>query len=143
MSGHLLIVDDEAENRKMLSRYFRFEGYTVVTASDGLDALEKFEDNRFDVVISDIMMPKMNGIDLLKELRQQYPMVHVIMITGYVSMENGLAAMRYGADTIIFKPIKDMDVLHLVVKDAIAKLESWMVLLKELNALKPLSKVTS
>ena len=141
MSTNILIVDDEEENRSMLSRNFRFEGYNVVTAVDGLDALSKLEDNKFDVVVSDIMMPNMNGIELLKEIREQYPMVHVIMITGHVSLENGLAAMRYGADTIIFKPIKDMEVLNNAVKDAVLKLSTWMNILKELHALKPAAGV--
>ncbi len=139
MSGNLLIVDDEEENRNMLSRHFRFEGYNVVTAIDGLDALTKLEDNRFDVIISDIMMPNMNGIELLKEIRDHYPMIHVIMITAYVSLENGLAAMRYGADTIIFKPIKDLQILNKSVREAAAKLDEWMAILKELHSLKPVT----
>ncbi len=132
----LLIVDDEPDIRDMLSRHFRFIGYNVVTATDGHDALQKMEENRTDVVITDIMMLGMNGIDLLHKIREEYPMTHVIMITGYVTLANALATMRGGADRCIFKPLEDLTELDEAVELAVAQIQHWIRQLKELQHIK-------
>ncbi|TYT74013.1 response regulator [Desulfobotulus mexicanus] len=137
MKGHLLIVDDEKEIRDMLSRHFRLMGYEVLTAEHGLDALSILEKNRVDAVISDIMMPVMDGVDLLREIRRQYPMVRVIMITGYVTLENALACMRNQADTCIFKPLNDLGELEEAVQTAIAAQARWTRKFRELTGMKP------
>ena len=107
MNARLLIVDDEAEIRDMLSRHFRYLGFQVDTACDGIEAMEKLAEARTEVIISDIVMPRMNGVELLRAVRQQYPMIHTIMITGYMTLENALGCMRHGADTCVFKPLED------------------------------------
>lgn len=135
--ARILVVDDEEEIRKTLSRHFQFEGYDVETAADGVEALEVLSKKRLEVVISDIMMPRMNGIDLLREIQKQYPMIHVIIITGYVTMENLLAALRHGADTCIFKPIEDMIELEEAVARAVEHLRTWQRKLKEIRGMKP------
>lgn len=134
--ARILIVDDEEEIRKTLSRHFKFDGYNVDTAENGVKALNIMAKKRMEVVITDIMMPQMTGIELLKEIKKQYPMTHVIVITGYVTMENLLAALRRGADTCIFKPIHDMAELENAVICAIEHLNTWQKKLMELKGLK-------
>ncbi len=135
-TARLLIVDDEEEIRQMLSRHFRFKGYDVETTENGIDALELLSKKRMEVVITDIMMPKMNGIELLEEIRKQYPMIQVIIITGYVTMDNLLAALSHGADTCVFKPLHDLTELEGAVTRAVDHLKIWQQKLKEMHAMK-------
>lgn len=139
MRGNLLIVDDEKEIRDMLSRHFRLIGYEVLTAEHGLDALAVLQKKRVDVVVSDIMMPEMDGVSLLREIRRQYPMVRIIMITGYVTLENALACMRNQADTCIFKPLNDLGELEDAVQTAIAAQARWVRKFRELTGMKSAS----
>lgn len=136
MKGRLLIVDDELEIQEMLCNHFGFLGYEMHRAFNGREALEKMANAKFDVVISDIIMPEMDGIDLLRNIKQQYPMTHVIMITGYVKLENALACMRHGADTCVFKPFNDLRELDGAVAAALNTLEVWHQKLKQLHGLK-------
>ena len=137
MKGKLLIVDDEREICEMLSRHFRMMGYEVALAGNGREALEVLAERRTDVVISDIRMPEMDGVSLLREVRRQYPMTHVIMITGYVSFENALACMRNQADTCVFKPLNDLTELEQAVEDAMVGLARWNHKFRELQGMKP------
>lgn len=136
MSANILIVDDELDIQEMLSRHFRFLGYAVETAGNGKEAVQKLATTRFDVLISDIMMPEMNGVELLRHVRSEYPMVRPIMITGYVTLENALACIRYGADSCVFKPLNDLTQLEKCVEEAAAKQRYWMDILKELRGMK-------
>lgn len=133
----ILVVDDEKSIRDMLSRHFRFLGYDVDTSENGKDALAQMALKRYLVVISDINMPVMDGTELLHRIRSEYPMTHVIMITGYVTMENVLSCMRHGADTCIFKPIEDMSELENAVETAVGQLNRWQEKLKALIKMKP------
>ena len=135
--GHILIVDDEAEIREMLARHFHFLGYQTHTASDGKEALAIMAEKRFDVVISDIMMPHMDGVTLLKHISEQFPMVRVIMITGYITLENALACMRRHAETCIFKPLSDLTELEKAVQHAIETLDNWNQKFHELQGMDP------
>lgn len=137
MKARILIVDDEPQIRDMLSRHFRFINYDVTTAANGHETLEHMKSNVYDIVISDISMPEMIGVDLLRKIKAQYPMVHVIMITGYVVMENVLACMRHGADTCVFKPFEDLSELETAVKRALDDLTRWQEKLKQLRKMRP------
>lgn len=136
MKRHVLIVDDEAEIRKALVAYFRTRGYDVDAAEDGTAALDVLAVKRTDVLISDIVMPRMDGVELLRQVRQQYPMTRVIMITGHVTLENALACMRHGADTCVFKPFEELGELREAVERSVASLERWESKLKELVSTK-------
>lgn len=137
MKARLLIVDDEPEIRDMLSRHFRYLGFKVDTASDGVEALEKLSNVRTEVIISDIVMPRMDGVELLRTVQKQYPMIHTIMITGYVTLENALSCMRHGADNCIFKPLEDLTELEEAVQSAVARLKRWQEKLRTLQAMNP------
>ena len=140
MSAHLLIVDDEAEIREMLSRHFRLLGYEVDLAGNGREALEVLAVKRVEIVISDIMMPELDGVALLQEIRSHYPMVRVIMITGYVTLDNALACMRNQADTCVFKPLNDLTELDQAVQRALDGLKRWQRKLRDLQGMKPAGK---
>lgn len=137
MDKHLLIVDDEGEIRDMLSRHFKFAGFKVSTAENGVAALDVLSQDAPRVVISDIAMPEMDGIDLLREIRTQYPMTRVIMITGYVSLDNALSCMRNHADTCIFKPFSDLTELDSAVAGAFENLDHWEKKFVALQDMKP------
>jgi len=136
MKVRILIVDDESEIREMLSRHFRYLGYDVETAANGHEALGKMEEVKTDIIITDIMMPMMDGISLLKIIRKSYPLAHTIMISGYGSLANVLACMRYGADTFVFKPLEDLSKLEEAVANAISAIENWLSILQELSVKK-------
>ncbi len=136
MTTRLLIVDDETDIRDMLSRHFMLQDYYVETAGNGVEALQAMETKRFDIVISDIRMPEMDGVDLLRHIRDQYPMARVIMITGYVTLENALACMRRGADDCIFKPLQDMAELDEAVRLSRQRLVRWQEKLRNLQGMK-------
>ena len=135
MDINLMIVDDEPEIVQMLSRHFRFLGYSVDTASDGMEALEKMTNTKTDIVISDIMMPRMDGVELCGAIRKDYPMTRVIMITGYVTLANALACCRRGAETCIFKPLEDLSEVELAVENAVEKIQHWLNIFAKLSDL--------
>ena len=136
MVARLLIVDDEESIRDMLSRHFRYLGYYVETAGNGADALRVLENEHVDIVITDIRMPEMDGIALLREVRREYPMIHVIMITGFVTQENVLTCMRLGADSCLFKPFDDLTELDAAVQRAVDAIDRWVTTLRGLADMK-------
>ncbi len=137
MSARLMIVDDEIDIREMLSRHFRFLGFEVDLAANGKEALEIMLTKRIDIVISDIMMPEMDGVALLREIQVHYPMVRTIMITGYVTLDNALACMRTGAETLIFKPLIELSELDDAVSRTLEGLKVWQRKLQDLHGMKP------
>jgi CheY-like chemotaxis protein len=134
-TGRVLIVDDEPAIRDMLARHFRFQGYDVYRAGNGAEALQVLESEPMDVVVTDIMMPVMDGVSLMRELREEHPTVQFIAITGYVELEKLLAAMRLGAIDCLFKPLKDLDELEAVVAQAVARIRRWERKLAELRGI--------
>lgn len=136
MKTRLLIVDDEQDIRDMLSRHYRYLGYDVFTAENGVDALRTLASEHIDVIITDIRMPGMDGIQLLREVRSQYPMIHAIMMTGYVTQENVLTCMRVGADCCVFKPFDDLAELDAAVRRAVEAIQRWIAALHSLIDLK-------
>ena len=136
MEKHLLIVDDEASIRKNLCSYFKIKGFQVDSAENGVAALDILAVKHVDIIISDVKMPTMDGIELLREVRKQYPMIRMIMLTGYVTLENALACMRHGADTCIFKPIPDLTELSEAIETSARSLDKWQKKLRDLLDMK-------
>ncbi|MCM8538718.1 MAG: response regulator [Lentisphaeraceae bacterium] len=134
--ANLLIVDDEVEIREMLARHFSFEDYNVFQAEDGLEALEILNSNKIDLIISDIVMPRMSGVELLEIVHKEFPMIRVNMITGYVTQSNLLMCMRNHADNIIYKPLEDLQELEDSVKRSLEAINRWKSKLKELQGMK-------
>ena len=107
---HILIVDDEPLIRSSLGELLTISGYSVSTAANGKEALEILKDYTADVVIADMKMPVMDGIQLLKKIKASYPETPVIVISGYASIENAVEAMKEGAYDYVTKPIVDSEI---------------------------------
>jgi two-component system response regulator PilR (NtrC family) len=105
-----MVVDDEENIREVLSNYLETLGYEVVTASDGQNALEKFEPGAFDLIVSDLLMPNIDGLELLRKVREKDRDVVFLMITGYPSIETAVEAIKKGAYDYITKPFHMEDV---------------------------------
>jgi DNA-binding NtrC family response regulator len=116
MAQRILVVDDEQIIRESLSFILKKEGYNVEEAINGKDALEKHETNPFNIIITDIEMPEMKGVDLLKQIRQRTPQTLVVIITAFGSVETAVLALREGAADYILKPINFDDLLYRVKK---------------------------
>jgi DNA-binding NtrC family response regulator len=116
MTARILIVDDEQIIRESLGFVLRKEGYHVEEASNGVEALRKHEEQPFDVVITDIEMPEMRGIELLERISQRSPQTFVVVITAFGSIETAIQALRKGAYDYILKPIDFDDLLHRIKK---------------------------
>ncbi len=116
VNGRILIVDDDSLIRNSLYEVLRVENYDVEVASDGLEALEITRIKDFDIVITDIKMPKLDGIALLERIKREKPRTEVVIITSYGSVENAVEAMKYGASDYITKPIIDDEIKHCIRK---------------------------
>src|SRR5881397_328956 len=105
--GSLLVVDDNPMNRDMLARRLTRRGYTVTVAEDGYQALAMIEAQQFDLVLLDIMMPGISGLDVLKTLRQRYAVADlpVIMVTAKDESDDIVAALQLGANDYVTKPL--------------------------------------
>jgi len=113
-----LVADDEPQLRDLLEKFFLALGYEVETAENGEEALEKFRKRPFDGVISDLVMPRLDGLALLKEVREIHPGTLFFLITGYGTVENAVQGMKEGANDFIAKPFQ-LDDLKIRVERAI------------------------
>jgi CheY-like chemotaxis protein len=106
MIKHLrvLVVDDDPTILEVISTFLESKGYSVETSVNGQQALESIEQVEFDLVISDIEMAGMNGFELLRRIRESYPKIGIILMTGYEEAHPLSAALRAGADGYISKP---------------------------------------
>jgi DNA-binding NtrC family response regulator len=100
----ILIVDDESEMRMALNTALKRGGYRLDTAENGQEALEKIEGEQFDLVVTDVRMPKMNGLELLRAIKQNSPQTKVIMMTAYGDIDNAVETMKSGAFDYLLKP---------------------------------------
>ena len=118
-SKKILIVDDEPEMRIALETTLQRENYQLVCAEDGKQALELFENQVFDLVLTDVRMPKINGLELLREVKERSPETPVVMMTAYGAIDNAVEAMKEGAfDYLIKGSGFSADVLVSTVKRA-------------------------
>ena len=110
----ILVVDDMKETRSLLRKMLESEGYPVEEAADGTDGLEKCTSAEIGIVLADIKMEPMDGLELTRKLGASYPHIEVILITGYSSTESVIEALRSGAFDYITKPMNLERVLHSV-----------------------------
>ncbi len=118
--SNILIVDDEQSYRQLLSLVFESGGHTIHTASNGREALAVLQREPVDVVISDVRMPDMDGIEMLSAVRETQPDLGVILMTAFASVETAREAFKLGADDFIQKPF-DVEELKLIVKKTLEK----------------------
>ncbi|MEZ4443722.1 MAG: sigma-54 dependent transcriptional regulator [Polyangiaceae bacterium] len=114
----VLVVDDEAANVMSLERIFKREGFRVLTASGAKEALALARNHRVSVLLTDLMMPGVSGLELLKAMKQVLPDTEVVMMTAYGTVETAVQAMREGAYDFVEKPLKRMTIVKTVRKAA-------------------------
>jgi DNA-binding NtrC family response regulator len=112
----LLLVDDDAELRSDMANYFSRQGHTVEQCANGQSALDLLERRAFDVVVLDLMMPGMSGLEVLKELKARHAECEVVVLTGEATIESAVEAMKLGAREFLTKPISMKEVDRLVRK---------------------------
>lgn len=110
----MLVVDDEPDIRAILSDLLVHEGFRVMTASNGVEALELLERHRIELVISDMKMPEMGGMELLEHIRDRYPHVVTLMITAFSTVETAIESMKRGAFDYVMKPFNVDQLIHAV-----------------------------
>jgi len=132
-SVSILIVDDEEMMRTLLNRILSREGYKIKSAEDGVIALEVLKAEKFDIIISDMKMPRMNGFELLKIVKKEYPKIGVIIMTAYGDTYTVKDALLLGADEYITKPFKSYEI-SLVVERAY-----WRILSASSQASNPVA----
>lgn len=115
----ILVADDELSMREFLKIMLEKEGYAVTSVADGQAALKQIDRQPFDLIISDIRMPRMNGLDLLEQVKEIDQQLPVVMITAYASPEDAVAAMKNGAFDYITKPFR-VEEIKKVIKAALA-----------------------
>jgi DNA-binding NtrC family response regulator len=119
MSGaksRILIVDDEDDLRTLLGHVLTGAGYEIVTAQDGDQAIQAIKGQRFDLALLDIQMPNVNGIQVLKYIKEHSPSTRAIMLTGYADLKHAMEAREFGARDFIGKPYKLEDILATVAR---------------------------
>lgn len=114
--GRVLVVDDEETIREMLAEFLELEGYQVVTAADGMAAVDVITASHFDLVLTDLKMPRMGGISLLEQIAKHSPSTMAVIMTGFGTVETAIDAMKRGAHDYILKPFKLDEVMHVVAR---------------------------
>ncbi|HMK03652.1 MAG TPA: sigma-54 dependent transcriptional regulator [Ferruginibacter sp.] len=118
--ANILIIDDEKAIRKTLTEILSYEGYKIDEAGDGEEGLQKFTDKTYDVVLCDIKMPKMDGIEFLEKAKEINPDIPVIMISGHGNIDTAVEAVKTGAFDYISKP-PDLNRLLITLRNAMDK----------------------
>src|SRR3954468_17469749 len=118
--GRILVVDDEANARTALAELLRDEGYSIETAPDGFKALPKLEEFAPDLLLTDLKMPGMDGIGLMRKAQDSDPEVVAVVMTAYGAIDTAVSAMRQGASDYITKPI-NFEELSIVIERALER----------------------
>ena len=109
--SHILVVDDEDALRMVLSSELVSSGYEVTTASDGDEAINVIQNKKFDLILLDIKMPRVDGFEVLKFVKKNFPSVKVIMLTGFADLKNAIESKKHGAEDFVSKPYDLVDLL--------------------------------
>ncbi len=107
----ILVVDDEEALRTVLSSELESEGYAVATAGDGDEAITVLQGKSFDLVLLDIKMPRVDGFEVLRFIKDRYPSTKVIMLTGFADLKNAIESKKLGAEDFVSKPYDLVDLL--------------------------------
>ena len=104
MSRRVLVVEDEADLRELLVEYFRGRGHVVTGAADGRTAVATLERETFDLVLTDLQLPGIDGLGVLSAARRLHPDAYVVIVTGFASLDSAIQAVRLGAYDYLTKP---------------------------------------
>ena len=132
-NNKILLVDDEESIVKSLQQDFKQEGYEITIALSGEEAIEKLRDQQFDMVLSDLAMPGVDGIAVLNEAKKVNPEMITVILTGYGDMTSAIEALRLGVDDYLLKPCDSEELLvrtsrHLAKQEAFKKVSCpWFV----------------
>jgi len=129
MSEKVLLVDDEGEFLEALSQRMTSRGMEVTTTTSAREAIKKVEEGSFDAVILDLMMPEMDGLEVLQTLKQKKPEIQVILLTGHGSVAKGIEAMKLGAMDFLEKPAEIKELTEKIKKAQAKK----MILVEKRN----------
>lgn len=134
--AEILVVDDEETVRNVLTQVLQEDGYSICAATNGQEALELLEHRSFSLVITDIKMPVMDGMELLANVKSRFPDTQVIIITSHASLETTLEALRHGAYDYLFKPFEDLDLISAAARRAVEQVRLTRENRRLLEALK-------
>ena len=116
MKTRVLIVDDEEQFILPLAERLRMRDYDVTTSLSGGDAVDKINRYNYDVVILDVMMPGMDGVETLREIKKIKPLTEIIMLTGHATVETAIEGMKLGASDFLMKPCQPEDLVAKIDK---------------------------
>ena len=121
----ILIVDKEEEKLSTLKEHLEKEGYKVETTKGATDAFEKIKGDKYHIVLIDIAMPEMDGLQLLREIKKYDSMTQIIMMTEHSTMDKILSSLEYGANDYMYKPFKSDEYVMNIIDHSVQKLERW------------------
>ncbi|MEM1573360.1 MAG: response regulator [Candidatus Methanomethylicaceae archaeon] len=116
MKGRILVIDDDPDIREGISEILRNSGYEVDAVETATEAIKKSEENAYHIAFIDIVLPDMNGIEVLKKLKDRIPKTRKVIITGYATLENAVEALNLGANAYLIKPVKPEDIIKITEK---------------------------
>ena len=122
---HVLAVDDDPIIRAVILGHFRKRGWPVDAVADGLEALAWATRQRLDIVVTDLEMPGLGGIELIRRLRQEQPLARVVVLSGMATLDSAMACLGEGAFTLVAKPLGDCAALDRAVDQAAWVLRDW------------------
>jgi CheY-like chemotaxis protein len=114
--ARILVADDQESMRLIISGMLEENGHTVVTAEDGLAAFEKFKNDSFDLLVADVNMPGLNGIEFLRKVKAEKPQTKIIFVTGMLEAAVKVGAEKFGLDGLILKPFDKKEALEIIGK---------------------------
>jgi len=129
---NVLIIDVDAEVLSTLEKRLKQEGYSVETTQSAQDALEKVKLDKYHIILTNITMPDMDGIELLREIKKYDPMTQIIMMTENSTIDKILRSLEYGANDYIDKPFDSEDFVIDVINYSVQKLERWRAVIVKL-----------
>lgn len=136
MSLTILVVDDDLIIRQVVTRHLSLFGHTVDGAGNGIEALAAIDRKRYDIVVTDLQMPGMDGHELLMRLRQEQPLIRAVVMTSYVTLDAIMACLREGAFSFVTKPLGDCAELDRCIEQAAWVIADWRSQLVKLQRLK-------
>ncbi len=137
MSESIMIVDDDVTIQVLLRVHLESLGFTCLVASDGREALAILDRTRIPLLITDLDMPGMAGLELMRQIRQRRLTTRCIVVTGYATLGNLTACLQEGAVALVPKPLVDYDLLDQAVNLAFEQIRLWTVQMKAILRLKP------
>ncbi len=136
MALSILVVDDDLIIRQVVTRHLSLLGHAVDHAGNGIEALSAIDRKRYDIVVTDLQMPGMDGHELLMRLRQDQPLIRAIVMTSYVTLDAIMACLREGAFSFVTKPLGDCAELDRCIEQAAWVLNDWRSHLVKLGRMK-------